>query len=131
MIGHKEESLNSIIYPHSITLSAEGVKPNDLYKVFEKSIFSIYLSIFSFGEFKDYSVYLSIIDLNNYVAATETNKHFVSLESEEYETYMKSIFLIFQPFSRHILNFEKKPITLQQFYEQTQLWLEEIKVKVC
>jgi hypothetical protein len=128
MLTSEEIKLDSIIYPHSVTLSAEPVKANSLYSVFDKSLFSIYLSIFSLEKEKDYRVYLSIIDLLGYVQPTLMDKNFETLDCEDYNYFMKSIFLVFQPFKRRVLNFDvDKDMKLQKFYITVQEWLEDFK----
>jgi len=117
------------IYPHSVTLNANPVLPNKLYSIFDKTVFSVYLSIFSKKKDKDYCVYLSIVDLFGIVPATTMDKEFESLDSQDFSDFMKSVFVIFQPFERYVLNFEKdKELTLREFYQKSQEWLETINI---
>lgn len=116
---NKQES--SIIYPHVVLTNAEHVNVHDIYKtLFDKSEFYIFMSIYSMELNKFFHIDITIEDSVN--GTSVFNKQYETLENNlEYEKFMSSIFCIFKPFKRNILNFDKnKSMDSNEFFEITK-----------
>lgn len=125
----KEQDLSDVfIFPHSVSIG-KNILCNDTYNnIFGKSVFLFYMSIYSKKPDRDYIVDIAITDINGETEAMQKLFTFDTLDSNDFKNYIKSIFLMFKPFKRNILNFEKdKQISMKEYYDYIQIWINEQK----
>lgn len=121
-----DDDLNkSFIFPHSVMVSAEAVRPTSTYfDLFGKSIFTIYLDIYSNEIDSNYTANLNILDITGIQPDTFKTFSFKTLQDEYFVSNLKSLFLVFLPFKRNILNFEKgKKYSMKQYLDFIARWI--------
>lgn len=117
------ENKDKIIYPHSVTVSKEPVRTKEVYTEFKNSIFYIYLSICSLLPEEDYIVNLNMIDINKNTENSNRILKIKSLKDEDFNYFMASFLIIFEPFKKNILNFEKgKPYSIGEYLKTVDAW---------
>ena len=115
-----------IIYPHSVMVSRIPVKAKEVYKeLLGKSLFTIYMSIYSTEIDKNYVIDLNVIDLLEVTEGSERRVFFESLEGEGFKLFIDSILMIFEPFERNVLNFEKRQHSMLEYLNYIKEWIPE------
>ena len=117
---------STTIYPHSVTISADYVYAKEVYdEFFADSKFLVYLSIYSKKPKSDYIIELAVIDIMERTDGTHKIFCCETLDGDEYKNFINSMFIIFKPFKRHVLNFKKdKSYSMLEYLEIVKVWVE-------
>lgn len=123
--NNPEEDLTKIfIFPHSAVVSAEAMVPKKIYKsILKASVYCMYVDLYSTEKDKNYVLNFNMFDLTQQNKDVTKFVYFKDLGTD-YQVFIKSFMLVFQPFKKHILNFERdKQISLREYLDQIKLWM--------
>ncbi len=114
----------TLIYPHSVTISELTKAKPEFDKFFSESLFMVYFGIYSKVSDRDFIVDSAIIDITSNTENSYRSRKFEKLDCKEFRDYMTSIQIIFPPFKRNLLNFEKRAYSISEYMDTVKLWLD-------